>query len=105
MEPNYYGGGCYRAWDREFPLFSVETGGYGDITVLTPDGESAVYVYGHDLPGYDDLHSHHPDDAQFRLLVTTAVQRYLDKTVNDDPEPAETATAEQSENAEFENAS
>jgi hypothetical protein len=97
VEPNYPGGAAYRAWDREFPVFAVETGGYGDVHVLTPDGEQAVYIYGHDLPGYDDAE---PDDA-FRLLVTTAVAKYLDKTMSNE-EPAELANAEQYENAEFE---
>lgn len=99
IDGDYPGGNTYRAWDREFPVFAVESGGYGDVSVLTPDGERAVYVYGHDLPGYDDAE---PDDA-FRLLVTTAVAQYLDKTVNNE-EPAELANAEQSENAEFEGA-
>lgn len=97
--PNYPGGAIYRTWDREFPVLAVETGGYGDVTVLTPDGEQAVYVYGHDLPGYDDAE---PDD-QFRLLITTAVAQYLDKTVHQE-EPAETCLVENFENAEFENA-
>ena len=94
--PNYPGGGCYRAWDREFPLFAVETGGYGDISVLTPDGEAAVF----DMP--------EPSDAStedYVEHVIRVVRSYLTKTVSDVvDEPIEPDTQEQFENAEYENA-
>lgn len=93
VEPNYPGGGCYRAWDREFPVLAVESGGYGDITVLTPDGEAAVFV------ASDSIHSADRSQADYKAQVLGAVAQYLDKTVPADDEPEETTDAEQFENA------
>lgn len=102
--PNYPGDqGIYRAWSREFPVFALESGGYGDVTILHPNGESAVYVYGGHHPAYEAL-AHDPEE-QFKYLVRLAVEQYLTgPSAKDQPEPAETALAEQAENADFEDA-
>lgn len=95
VEANYPGGAQYRAWDREFPLFSIEQGGYGDVSVYTPDGEQAIQVFGPDFP-----------DLEWDDLIEYAVRLYLSKMAEiPAAEPVEPDTQEQFENAEFENAS
>lgn len=102
--PNYPGDqGVYRAYDREFPMFAVESGGYGDVTVLLPNGEVAAYVYGPDLPGYNELEN--DPERQFKWLVRQGVEQYLavgTTKPEDAEEPVETALMEQFENAEYE---
>lgn len=86
VEGAYPGGNAYRAWDRDFPLFAVETGGYGDIIVLTPDGETAITVTEDDMDNGAREYTLDPDSEQpWKHQVLTAVERYLDKMVSAAP--------------------
>lgn len=84
VEGAYPGGNAYRAWDGDFPLFAVETGGFGDITVITPDGETAITVTEEDMATGAREYTLDPDsDQPWKHQVLTAVERYLDKTAPD----------------------
>lgn len=86
VEGAYPGGNAYRAWDGDFPLFAVETGGFGDITVVAPDGETAITVTEEDMATGAREYTLEPDsDQPWKHQVLTAVERYLDKTVGAAP--------------------